>query len=247
MPTKTFHLKILDGHSIIEDNGNIILIDTGSPKTLHINEILQFMHSDFPVQNSGHMAMIREIGKHIDLEITTLLGMDILSHYKMIFDYPNRRITFCNGAPLKFGWEMLTLRQKDRIPIISVLVNGKPVLCFFDTGAKLSYLPASATKKLIRTGEATDFYLGFGTFKTLLFEELTTIGTKTTTIRYGTLPPVLENILLNRIEGVTGIIGYDLLNGHKIYLDASLNELGISQSTPGEEQLPDDPEDGALD
>jgi hypothetical protein len=239
MPTKTFQLNIIDGHAIIEENKNIILVDTGSPVTIHTQNIFNFMNYDFAVKESYAGITIPDLCGLLGTRITTLLGMDRLLYYKVIFDYPNNRITFCNDNNLKFEGERVTLTNVHKIPVIDVKFNQRTVPCFFDSGAKLSYLKAGETRNLPNLGEINDFYPGIGSFVSATYEIETQIGSKKFPVLYGNLPENVENQLLRLVDGNNGILGFDFLKTYKIYMDGLMNDFKISDSSPNDVQIPD--------
>jgi hypothetical protein len=240
MPTKTFHLNIVDGHPLIEDGGNIILIDTGSPATIHIQRTLNFMDSEFPVNQAYGSVTIPVLCELLGTRVTTLLGMDRLADYKIIFDYPNSKITFSNDKNLQFEGERVGLRTKLNIPVIDAIINQHTIPCFLDSGAKLSYLKVAETRNFKNLGNREDFYLGAGRFQTPILKIETQVGTRIFPVYFGNLPPGLENQLLTLVDGNNGILGNDFLSKYKIYLDVALKELKIADSSPDDKQKTDD-------
>ena len=87
---RTFDINLVDGHLLISDNGNTILVDTGSPVTVHQGNILSFLGRDFAVYTSIMGDGIDKLSKLAGFEFNTLLGMDILSQYRLVFDYANK-------------------------------------------------------------------------------------------------------------------------------------------------------------
>ena len=87
---RTFKIDFVEGHLLIRDNENIILVDTGSPVTMHKESTLSFLGREHRVLNKGVDYLSRLAG----VEFTTLMGMDILSQYRVVFDYENEEITF---------------------------------------------------------------------------------------------------------------------------------------------------------
>ena len=228
MPTKKFQIYLVDGHAIIEENENIILIDTGSPSTIHSQHTLNFMGSAYPVSQNYGSVTIPVLCDLVGTRITTLIGMDILRKYSIIFDYPNKHITFSNDNNIEFQAENLPLRIMHGVPVINATINQSTIPCFFDSGAKLSYLKAVETHNLNRLIETEDFYPGVGRFNTATFEIETRVGNRTFPVIYGNLPRNVENQLLTLVDGNNGILGYDFLSKFKIYLNASLNDLRIT-------------------
>ena len=83
---RTYNINLVDGHLLISDNGNTILVDTGSPITVHSKTNLSFMDRDFKVHTSIMGNGISDLSSLVGISFTTLLGMDILSQYRVVFD-----------------------------------------------------------------------------------------------------------------------------------------------------------------
>lgn len=239
MPTKTFQIELVKGHSIIKDGENSILIDTGSPVSIHSDSKLIFMNYKFDVKESFSGISIDDLNDFLGTKISTLLGMDILKYYRIIFDYPNNRMTF-STKNLNIEGEKIPLKLVSLIPVIEAEVNGLATPCFFDTGASLSYFSKSLTKDMKVTGEENDFYPGFGRFSTSTFQVNVEVGTKKLTVNCGNLPLALESKLLRLVNGNNGILGYDLLMNFKIYMDGLKEEFLIAESLPNDNGFQDD-------
>ena len=66
----------------------------------------------------------------------------------------------------------------------------------------------------IRPGSAEDFYPGYGRFRTDTFRIGVRLGSEALTLEAGTLPPILEQMLL--MSGTRGLIGTELLKGYQL-------------------------------
>ena len=154
--------------------------------------------------------------------ITTLLGADILSNYKIMLDYKNEVVTF-SKSEISFEGSEVEISNFMGIPIIELSIDHQKLKFFLDTGAKLSYLSNNITKNYesIRTEE--DFYPGVGQFETKCFEILTQLENKDFTVTYGNLPPLLQMTLM--LSGTNGIIGFDFFNTFQVVIDLKNNRL----------------------
>ena len=217
-----FQITLFKGHPIIKDGDNIILIDTGAPSTIHASDNLTFCSTNYSCSTDYMGLTVSKISEMLETEISTLLGTDILSDYKILFDYRNELIVFDKQEIVFDGME-ITISDFMGIPIIEMSIEGRELKFFLDTGAKLSYLPDSITSNYESIDTDEDFYPGVGKFETDCYEILTSFGDKNFMVKYGNLPTLLQTTLM--IGGVDGIIGYDFFNNFKIVLDLKNNKL----------------------
>ncbi|MCX8473695.1 MAG: hypothetical protein ORN85_08605, partial [Sediminibacterium sp.] len=91
---KQFQIQLYKGHPIINDGENRILIDTGAPSTIHTSDNLNFSSDNFGCSTNYMGLTVSKISDMLGTEITTLLGADILSDYKILLDYQNQVIEF---------------------------------------------------------------------------------------------------------------------------------------------------------
>ena len=155
-------------------------------------------------------------------EITTLLGADILSDFKILFDYKNELVEF-NKNETTFQATEISISNFMGIPIIELYIDNQKLKFFLDSGAKLSYLSDSITKDYNIIGTDEDFYPGVGKFETECFEISTRFGDRNFIAKYGNLPPLLQMALM--LGGTNGIIGFDFFNNFKVVLDLKNNKL----------------------
>lgn len=222
----TFPIKLVDGHLLFDHNGNTILVDTGSPVTVHNSECLQFLDREFNVPTSIIGKTVDDIGNLAGLEFSTLMGMDILSQYRVILDYENRQITFLSPDEQGFeGTEIPLYKQMGSVGI-EVNVAGKNFLMAVDTGAPISYIPASVTDDLNPVGEKEDFHPVIGRYVTPVYELESTVAGRVFTVSYGNLPNLLARTLL--IAKIDGVIGYDFFKSFKIMFDFGSGRAIIS-------------------
>ncbi|HMR42014.1 MAG TPA: hypothetical protein PKA90_16475 [Ignavibacteria bacterium] len=91
---RSFELDILDGHAIMHNNNDVILIDTGAPSTLHKNDTLDFMSVNYPVLTKFMGMTVGDLSVLLGKYVTTLPGIDVLKNYSILFDYKNRSVKF---------------------------------------------------------------------------------------------------------------------------------------------------------
>ena len=89
----TFPCTIGHGHGILRDNGLVMLVDTGSPSTIHLDHQLALMGKSFHATTGHGPTSIGAIGALAGIEgLNTLFGNDVLRHFKVMFDYSRGEI-----------------------------------------------------------------------------------------------------------------------------------------------------------
>ena len=219
---KQFQIILFKGHPIIKDGENIILIDTGAPSTINASDSLTFCSENYNCSTNYMGLTVSKLSDLLGTEITTLLGADILSEYKILFDYKNEVVEF-NKQEITFDGSETTISNFMGIPVIELSIDSQKLKFFLDTGAKLSYLSKSITSNYESVGTDEDFYPGVGKFVTECFEISTSFGDNNFIVKYGNLPPLLQMTLM--LGGTDGIIGFDFFNNFKVVLDLKNNRL----------------------
>lgn len=214
--TYIFDIQIFDKHLIIENQNNIILVDTGSPVTLHDAPLLNFCERDFPSASKNQLTSIDEISSLLGKKITTLLGIDVLSKFNCIFDYRKAKLTLSEDK-IPFEGESIRFTQISGIPVLEFHVFDQKSRFFLDTGAKISYLNSDLTKHLLSKSTQSDFYPGIGPFETPCFEIITQFGQHRFNVLYGNLPKMMESMLES--NQINGIIGFDFFNNFRVMID----------------------------
>ena len=219
---KQFKIELFKGHPIIKSGNAIVLIDTGAPSTIHSSDTFNFCDDTYESTTNYMGLTVQKISDMLGTGITTLLGADILSNYKIMLDYKNEVVTF-SKSEISFEGSEIEISNFMGIPIIELSIDHQKLKFFLDTGAKLSYLSNNITKNYesIRTEE--DFYPGVGQFETECFEILTQLENKDFTVTYGNLPPLLQMTLM--LSGTNGIIGFDFFNNFQVLIDLKNNSL----------------------
>jgi len=221
-----FKLDLFDNHPIITTGENIILIDTGSPSTIHVSDTLNFC-SENHVCSSNFMGIsIDAISRMLGMEITTLMGVDILSKYKILLDYRGGLAQFSKTEIVQDGHE-IGISTIMGIPLIQVSINNQSIVSFLDTGAKLSYLTDTITKHYKTIGIVEDFHPTVGMFQTNCYEITTTFDDKQFNVCYGNLPGNLKTLLM--VYGVDAVIGYHFFDQFRVVLDLSNKRLNYKQ------------------
>jgi len=213
---ETYQINLFKGHAIITEGKNTILIDTGAPSTIHVRSNIEFCGDSYHCTTNYMGLTVERISEMLGVQITTLLGTDILMNYKILFDYRNELIEF-SKAGHDFNGEEVNISSFMGIPIVKLRIGDKNFKFFLDTGAKLSYLFSNFTANYNSIGREEDFYPGIGQFETECYEILTSLGNKEFKVKYGNLPDLLQMTLM--LGGTNGIIGFDFFNNFKVLLD----------------------------
>lgn len=222
---KRFEINLFKGHPIITDSENVILVDTGSPATIHNSNSLKFCSEEFNSSIDYMGLTVNKVSEMLGKEITTLLGTDVMSNFIVYFDYKNNIVEFYKDAKPFEGIEVY-LSNFMGVPIIDLEIENEILKFFLDTGAKLSYLSDSITNNYESNGTDEDFYPGVGLFETSTYEILTKIGEHGFRVKYGNLPTLLQSALM--FGGAKGIIGFDFFDNFKVEIDFKNNKLKYS-------------------
>lgn len=222
----TFQLNLYDGHAIINVGENVILIDTGAPQTINNNDCLDFCGISYKCKRNYLGLDISKISKLIGTEVTTLLGVDILSDFCVLFDYRNHYVVFSKDD-IDFDGMEVKIESFMGIPIVDLDIDHRTLKFFLDSGAKVSHVLNNMFMHQTKIGDCEDFYPILGRFIVECFEVITNLGNERFNAQFGVIPTQLLPILL--LSGVDGIIGFDLFNNFKILLDLKNNKLKYSK------------------
>ena len=223
---ETFKINLVDGHLLISDNGNTILVDTGSPLTIHKENSLTFLGRERRVHTSMLGNDIKKISSLSGIEFSTLLGMDIMSGYRVVFDYENLELTFLDSLEPSMEGDVLPLGDIGGAKVVDVEMNGQTLKMAVDTGAPLSYVDNFVTDGLDACGEKEDFNPIVGRYVTKTYELEGKIGGKEFKGMYGNLPVMLGLPL--KMVGINGVIGYDFFKSFKIEFDFAAGTMTIA-------------------
>lgn len=214
---ETFKINLVDGHLLISDNGNTILVDTGSPLTIHKENSLTFLGRERRVHTSMLGNDIKKISSLSGIEFSTLLGMDIMSAYRVVFDYQNLELTFLDGDEPAMEGDLLPLGDVGGAKVVDVEMNGQTLKMAVDN---------SVTEGLESCGEKEDFHPIAGRYVTKVYELEGIVGGKAFKGVYGNLPMMLGLPL--KLVGIKGVVGYDFFKSFKIEFDFTAGTMKIA-------------------
>lgn len=211
-----FNYELIDGHIIFEYEDKNMLLDTGSNSIGQIKTI-NFLNTEFDIDNEFNGLDIQKISKYVGCNIDFLIGINILRHFDLYIDNQNKELTFSKNNN-EFYDDAVAL---DEHCIFDVVIEGIKLKAYFDTGAKVSYIPSEIVEENITCGRAKDFFPGYGSFETMLYRLDTQIGSIDIELKYGVLPTPLEESLLKRNQ--YAIIGIDILQSHNCHISLPNN------------------------
>jgi hypothetical protein len=225
---KSFCIDLFDGHLIFEDNGQKVLVDTGSPVTIGMDSHFDFMGNQYNCHTNFLGKNIPEISEMMGYDIDVLMGLDLLRQFYIQTDYQSKKITFSSEEMLFEAICSVPIIQENGVVCINLIVDGRSAKLALDTGAKISYIDKSYTdgRTIVETRE--DFSpLINRTFNTPIYSMEAIIGDQPFPVNFGNLPSEIAMML--RAMGLLGAIGFDLFNAFTVHLDFNKNELSLSR------------------
>ena len=203
-----YSIKNVKGHILIETDGGLVLVDTGSPFTFHEDGEMTVCGKKFDLLTSfPGIVDSRYISDKLGVTVKGLLGMDIISQHTMSIDLKNGILAFdCDTE----GWTPAPSSRLCGLMTVTVNVAGKPARVFLDTGAPTSYIsPAYINPDTEPLEYVKDFSPMSGDFETPIFELPCNFAGEDFTMRLGNLPDVL-NFGVSSL-GAQGAVGLELL------------------------------------
>jgi len=221
-----FELDLFDNHMIIEVDNKKILVDTGCTNTFGNGKFSFLEREIIPATNFTGVS-IDSCSQLLGYDLDVLMGMDVLSIYKILIDYHNHQMTVSD--------EELILENAVRVPIkyqmgrllMQLSVKGEILTFALDTGAKISYIHHSITDGEVAQETQHDFHPYIGQFDTPIFNVMASIGDSTFPVRFGNLPLELE-LALGMINW-HGVIGSDLFHAFTVLLDIQGGSMWVKR------------------
>eukprot|EP01129_Flabellula_baltica_P012340 TRINITY_DN5559_c0_g1_i1.p1 TRINITY_DN5559_c0_g1~~TRINITY_DN5559_c0_g1_i1.p1 ORF type:complete len:245 (-),score=35.11 TRINITY_DN5559_c0_g1_i1:251-985(-) len=237
MNYQDFPLTIKGDHILFNIDEYTLLLDTGSPMTMHAPDIeqLNITICDFTITSDVNPSFDDFTSmSHMNYHI--LLGNDNLSHFRF-------KIHFNGDAPvITFQRSSQTCEMFDHMSSVDIVGSPIPKISvslpqfddaeytvFVDTGAPISYMTSHIASQFneIEGERRRDFSPMYGEWETGLYRILIKIADRTFSIRFGVLPKKLEKLMLKG-TGTLGIIGADLFRAvDTIGFDLSNKQLFV--------------------
>lgn len=194
-------LEIIDDHMVARLRGRAAVLDTGSSMTFRAPAI---------------------VSERLRQPIRWLVGTDMLRRDRVLFDWPNRRLVV--GGPALSG-EAMELTPHDT-GLFQIEVKGEhgSALAWLDTGAPLSYAPASVVRGCRPVGHQRDYMVGVGEYEVAVYELTVRVGRRQIRGRFGVLPELFA-MALSLVGGTHWILGTNFFRDRAIQLDLANNRL----------------------
>jgi len=221
---RDYVLRTINGHIFTSIENQRVLIDTGMPVSLGSMPEWYFMQEVHPL-SSGYLGVtLEQISRLVGVPVDVLLGSDILKNYCLFFEVSRQRFSI-SAQPLIRSRHNFPLSLLMGVPGARVDIHGQPVEMYLDTGAKLSYVSEGLAQGLESVGKEMDFYPGIGEFETDVYAIDISLGDLVFTLRFGTLPSMLEKAL--KVSGKQGIIGTEFFVKNSVQLDFPRQTLSV--------------------
>lgn len=217
-----YPIQLFNGHAIIRTQNEVILIDTGAPASLHAGGQFTFEETVHRCSTNMMAVTVGTISELLGMEITALMGADVLAKYQVVLDYRNLQAEF-SAQPIEFEGPAVALESFMGIPVIRLSISGNSHRFFLDTGAQYSYFSGELITAFPPAGEAEDFYPGVGRFQINCHDVQVSIGNAPFTARCGNPPPLVQQMLT--MGNCKGIIGADLFNNFRVLLNLGGREM----------------------
>lgn len=212
-------VQIKKKHLMTRIDGNLFLIDTGSPISFVNNPIDLFGNRITP--SDGSSEFLDRVSGFIDCEIDGLIGNDYLLSFRQRSG--NHAITFdLQNKTLKLEGSSVTdakVMQMELLlgwPVINIKAMGKPCKFVIDTGAIQTFVSESLSKGRDVIGTINEFSVDYGSFEADLVSVNACFKDRTQSLSAAVLPNHLEEVLSK--FNIQGILGLDVFNESSIII-----------------------------
>ena len=219
---KEFNIEIYEGHCMIIDGDRKMLVDTGSPMTIS-NSDFTFLGKETQSVKTFQGITLDSISELMGYKITQLIGVDVLSQYDILFDYPSEKITFYEQFKPESDYNAIAFTSMMKVPKIKLEIDGGTFDFIIDTGAKLSYADHDLVNGTPTVGKVNDYHPLIGQFVVDTYSKDFKVGDLSIKGLFGTLPPTLQPLM--SLTQSKGFIGYDLFKGNQVYLCYSSQKI----------------------
>lgn len=223
---QTFKADLYEGHLIFDNEGQKVLVDTGSPVTISRNGHFGFMGQDYNCLTSFGGNDINALSELMGYNIDVLMGMNMIEKYCLLIDYRNETVAFSmENIPFEPRCSTPIIQGQMGEICITLMINGQRINLALDTGARISYIDSSFTIGKNKIETKNDFNPLVGQFQTPIYAMEAAIDEYTFPVNFGVLPAMLAMPL--KMIGIYGAIGFDLFNSFVVLLDFKTNTLFI--------------------
>ena len=183
-------VRASDGHLMVNlpDYGWFLLA-TGSPVSLADGGALELLGQQFAVSAQAGPVLLDHIRKHVSGSMTGLLGMDILGRFFWTLDVPAGVMTISTHV-LETRGAQVGCGSIAGVPTLPIQVNGREAEALLNTGAWLSYMPASEAAGMSPANRRRDVIVlpEPMQFTTDVFERTIRLGNLDVTNEFAVLP-----------------------------------------------------------
>lgn len=216
---ESYKIICVNRHILINDHQNgLVVIDTGSPVSFHKNGHIVLCGQEYTVNSSYMGTDSAYISQKVGVDISGLIGMDIISQYDIWIDTMKGDGTidfYDNDFTSMWSVETFSIFG---CPGIIMIINGQRSRMLFDTAAPISYVKESFINGLPICGHAMDFTpLTQNEYEVDLYSLNANFASKQFDIKIAKSPIFIAQ-LLEQLN-VDGIIGYDLIDNFRIILN----------------------------
>ena len=195
------------GPLIIDIDGELWVVDTGSPWTIGSAKAVRFAGDTFAVGHRLWPETYTSVRDGFNVKTAGLIGTDVLNQLDMKIDLAEHTLTASRDR-LECAGDALPLDYANTIPVFQAAFDGFPHRVIFDTGAHISYVHPDLFPEDVNPIRVTDHSPQFGSFETDVTNLLVSVAGRLFPVNCGTLPPPLDSVYPH--ADVSAIIGLDL-------------------------------------
>jgi len=223
-----YNIELIDNHVVFVENDLRLLLDTGSPISISNHSTVSVFGETINAhKNIMGQTSIDDINQSIEnANVDALIGADVLNKVSFSLSLSNKLMEL-NPVINHNEYDSFPLSNFMGIPIIFVILNGKEINFFLDTGAKISYLNSNFVQGHNTIKVEQDFYPGFGDFETNIYQLPLDLFNQLKKFDFGVLPKSLELSL--SMGGTNGIIGNNILINFDLVIDNLQNQIFIKK------------------
>ncbi|MBN1335339.1 MAG: VWA domain-containing protein [Deltaproteobacteria bacterium] len=209
----THPLPFLNGHLFLEVDGDLWMLDTGSPASFGQPGAVRIAGERFPMPDTLLGLTAASLSGFLGVRCVGFLGSDVIGRLDWILD-GHRGIARVWSGELDRAGASVRLDTAFALPVVHASVRGKDRRMFLDFGAQVSYLRPELLDGFPPADTVTDFYPGLGTFQVETRDVDISLGPVSLAVRCGVLPDALSHLLAS--TDVDGILGNQLLHDREI-------------------------------
>ena len=221
---KQIKLHYENKHLFVEDNHDLFIYDTGSPKSFSIGQRNPLNDEEIPYSFPG-LPDAKKLSDFLNIPVIGLIGTDILNQYDHIIDLKTNTLTF-SKQELKHQGHTLSLKLSNvlqGVPTLDAKIDTQLSKFIFDTGAQYSYYNDTIPKHSIPMGRVSDFWPPIGRFKTESYKAQVRLNDIERYIHFGVPPAELSKLL--KATDAKGILSNELMRNRVSGYFPRRNEL----------------------